>query len=98
MAEYNITPSQIKEVLKRYPKIKDAAVIGVPDRIKGQAILTVIVLSEGMQGDKEEFLNCCKENIPDYGVPKTVLLRDGIPRDPAGKILKKVLKQEAQAV
>jgi len=51
-----------------------------------------------MQGDKEEFLNCCKENIPDCRVPKTILLRDGVPRDPAGKILKRALKQEAQAV
>jgi acyl-CoA synthetase (AMP-forming)/AMP-acid ligase II len=46
----------------------------------------------------EGFLNCCKENMPDYRVPKTIFLRDGISRDPAGKILKRVLKQEAQAV
>jgi len=46
----------------------------------------------------EEFLNCCKENMPDYRVPKTILLRDGIPWNPARKALKRVLKQEAQAV
>jgi acyl-CoA synthetase (AMP-forming)/AMP-acid ligase II len=46
----------------------------------------------------EEFLNCCKENMPDDRVPKTILLRDGIPRNPVGKILKRILKQEAQAV
>ena len=46
----------------------------------------------------ENFLNFCKENIPDYRVPKTILLRNGTPRDPAGKILKRVLKQEAQAI
>jgi acyl-CoA synthetase (AMP-forming)/AMP-acid ligase II len=56
----------------------------------------VIVLKEGMQGDKEEFLNYCKENMPDYRVPKTILLRDAIPRNPAGKILKRVLKRDAQ--
>jgi len=95
---FNVYPSQVEEVLKRHPKVKDAAVIGVPDRIKGQAILAVIVLKEGIQGDKEEFLNYCKENMPDYRMPKTVLLRDELPRDPAGKILKRVLRQEAQAV
>lgn len=95
---FNVYPSQIEEVLEKHPKIKEAAVIGVPDRIKGQTILAVIVLREGMQEDKEEFLNYCKENMPDYRVPKTILLRDGIPRDPAGKILKRVLRQEAQAV
>jgi len=47
-----------------------------------------------MQGEKEEFLNYCKENMPNYRVPKTILLRDAIPRNPAGKILKRVLRQE----
>jgi long-chain acyl-CoA synthetase len=51
-----------------------------------------------MQGGKQEFLKYCKENAPDYRVPKTILFRDTIPRDPAGKILKRVLKQESRAI
>jgi Acyl-CoA synthetases (AMP-forming)/AMP-acid ligases II len=93
---FNIYPGQIEDVLKRHPKIKDAAVIGVHDRIKGQAIIAVIALKEGMQGDKEEFLKYCKENLPDYRLPKTILLRDEIPRDPAGKLLRRMLRQDAQ--
>ena len=46
----------------------------------------------------EEFLNFCKENMPDYRVPITILVRDGTPRDLAGKILKRGLRQAAQAV
>jgi long-chain acyl-CoA synthetase len=95
---FNVYPSQIEDVLEKHPKIKEAAVIGVPDRVKGQAILAVIVLREGMQGDKEEFLNYCKENMPDYRVPKAILLRDTIPRNQAGKILKRILRQEAHSV
>jgi long-chain acyl-CoA synthetase len=95
---FNIYPSQIEEALKRHPKIKDAAVIGTPDRIKGQAIQAILVLKEGMQGEKEEFLKFCEENMPEYRVPKAILFRNDIPRDPAGKVLKRILKQEAQAV
>jgi len=95
---FNIYPSQIEAVLEKHPKIKDVAVIGVPDRIKGQAITAVIALKEGQEGDKEEFLKYCKENMPDYRVPKTILIRREIPRDPAGKILKRILRQEVQAV
>jgi long-chain acyl-CoA synthetase len=94
---FNIYPSQIEEALMRHPKIKDAAVIGAPDRIKGQAILAIIVLQEGLEEGKEEFFNFCKENMPDYRVPKAILFRNEIPRDPAGKVLKRILKQEAQA-
>jgi long-chain acyl-CoA synthetase len=95
---FNIYPSQIEAVLKKHAKIKDVAVIGVPDRIKGQAIMAVIALKEGLEGDKEEFLKYCKENMPDYRVPKTILLQREIPRDPTGKILKRILRQEVQAV
>jgi long-chain acyl-CoA synthetase len=95
---FNIYPSQIEEVLKRHPKIKDAAVIGIPDRIKGQEIMAINVLQEGMEGEKEEFLSFCKENMPDHRVPKAILFRKEIPRDPAGKVLKRILKQDAQTV
>ena len=94
---FNIYPSQIEAVLEKHPKVKDVAVIGVPDRIKGQAIAAVIALKEGLEVGKEEFLKYCKENMPDYRVPKTILIRREIPRDPAGKILKRILRQEIKA-
>ncbi|MDP2854226.1 MAG: long-chain fatty acid--CoA ligase [Smithellaceae bacterium] len=91
---FNIYPGQIEDILKLHPKVKDAAVIGIPDRTKGQAVVAVIVLKEGLEGNKEEFLKYCKENMPDYRLPKTILIRDVIPRDPAGKLLRRILKQE----
>ena len=95
---FNIYPGQIEEVLKRHAKIKDAAVIGIPDRTRGQAIVAVIALKDGMEGIKEEFIKYCKENMPDYRVPKTIVLRDDIPRDPAGKLLRRILRQNAHDV
>jgi long-chain acyl-CoA synthetase len=95
---FNIYPSQIESVLEKHPKVRDVAVIGIPDRIKGQAVAAVIVLKEGQEGSREEFLKYCKENMPDYRVPKAILFRLEIPRDPAGKIQKKVLKQEVKTV
>lgn len=91
---FNVYPSQIEDVLVKHPKIKDVAVIGIPDRIKGQAVMAVIALKEGMEGSREEFLKYCQDHLPDYRVPKTIFFRQEIPRDPAGKILKKVLRQE----
>jgi len=86
------------KALEKHPKVKDVAVIGVPDLIKGQAVMAVIALKEGLEGSREEFLKYCKDNMPDYRVPKTILFRQEIPRNPAGKIQKKVLRQEVQTV
>jgi len=91
---FNIYPSQIEAVLKRHPKIKECAVVGAPDRARGQAVIAVIVLNEGLQGSKEEFLAYCRENMPEFRVPKTILLREEIPRDPTGKVRKRILRQE----
>ena len=63
-----------------------------------QKLKKKIVKNLQLKDVTEEFLNGCKENIPDYRVPKTILPRDTILRNPAGETLKRVLKQEAQAV
>lgn len=92
---FNVYPGQIEEVLKGHPKIRDAAVVGVADRLKGQAIVAVVALKDGMQADREELLKFCKASLPDYRVPKAILIRDNIPRDPAGKLLRRILRQSA---
>jgi len=95
---FNIYPGEIEEILKRHPKIKDAAVVGVPDRIKGQAIVAVIALKPGVEADKQEFLKYCKDQMPEYRVPKAILMREEVPKDPAGKILRRIVRQEALAL
>jgi long-chain acyl-CoA synthetase len=91
---FNIYPGQVEDILESHPQVKDAAVIGIPDRRKGQALVAVIALKEGAQAEKEELMNYCNNNMPDYRVPKTIIFRDAIPRDPAGKLLRRILKQE----
>jgi len=95
---FNVYPGEIEEVLSRHPKVKDAAAVGVPDRIKGQAIVAVIALKPGVEADKQELLKYCKDHMPDYRVPKAILLMEEIPRDPAGKILRRRVRQEALAL
>ena len=95
---FNIYPGEIEEVLRRHPKVKDAAAVGVPDRIKGQAIVAVIALKQGVEADKQELLKYCKDNMPDYRLPRAIVLKEEIPRDPAGKILRRIVRQEALAL
>jgi len=90
---FNVYPGQIEEFLKQHPKVKDAAVIGVPDRLKGQAVVAVVALKEGEELDREELLKYCKAGLPDYRVPKTIMIREDIPRDPSGKLIRRKLRE-----
>lgn len=92
---FNVYPAQIEEVLRRHPGVRDAAVIGVADRLKGQAIVAVVALKEVEPPDREALFQYCREHLPDYRVPKAILIRDSIPRDPSGKLLRRVLRQSA---
>ena len=95
---FNIYPGEIEEVLRKHPKVRDAAAVGVPDRIKGQAVVAVIALKPGLEADKQELLKYCKDNMPDYRLPRAIILKEEIPRDPAGKILRRMVRQEALAL
>jgi long-chain acyl-CoA synthetase len=95
---FNVYPGQVEEVLKKHPGVKDAAVIGVADRSRGQAVVAVVALEEESRADAAEILQYCRENMPDYRVPKSIVFREIIPRDPAGKLLRRVLKTEARNV
>lgn len=93
---FNIYPTEVEEVLKRHPKVKDAGAVGVPDRVKGQAVVAAIALKPGAEADKQELMTYCRDHMPDYRVPKAILLMEEIPRDPAGKILRRMLRQDAR--
>ena len=80
-------------MLKQHPGVKDAAVVGVADRLKGQMIVAVVALKDGEKPDREDLMKFCKDHLPDYRVPKAILIRDSIPRDPSGKLLRRILRQ-----
>jgi long-chain acyl-CoA synthetase len=89
---FNVYPNEIETFLKRHPAVADAAVVGKPDRLRGQSVVAFVVLKEGDRTDPEALWAYCREGLPDYRRPKAILIRDSIPRDPSGKVLRKDLK------
>jgi long-chain acyl-CoA synthetase len=89
----NIYPREIDEVLYQHPKVKDAATIGVPDPLYGEAVKSFIVLKAGEQVSEAEILAFCREQLADFKCPKSVAFLEDIPKGPTGKLLKKELRE-----
>ncbi len=90
----NIASSELERVIYQMPDVLEAAVIGLPDDKWGEVPVAVIVPKEGVTFDEDAFLSHCRKHLAGFKVPKRVLLRDSLPRNPSGKILKRVLRDE----
>ena len=91
---YNVYPIEIESVILRHPKVTDCAVIGVPDDYQGESVKAVIVLKEGETMDQAELEGYCRESLAAYKVPKHLAIRDELPKNPTGKVLKRVIREE----
>ena len=89
----NIYSIEVESALMEHPEITDAAVIGIPDEKFGEAVKAFIVTKDGKELSQEDVIEFCKSKIASYKTPKTVDLIEIIPRNPSGKILKKVLRE-----
>ncbi|OGQ97113.1 MAG: hypothetical protein A2284_10785 [Deltaproteobacteria bacterium RIFOXYA12_FULL_61_11] len=89
----NIYPKEVDNCLAGHPKVQEAATIGVPDPVRGEEVKVFIVPSDESLTE-EEVLAFCRERLADYKVPRYVeLLDQDLPRNPVGKVLKKVLRE-----
>jgi len=89
----NVYPREIEEVLYRYPGVKEAAVIGLPDQRKGEQPVAFLAAKEGVSLDEKTILQHVRDNLADYKVPRRIIFLPSLPRNATGKILKTALRQ-----
>jgi len=88
----NVYPREVEEVLYQYPDVKEAAVIGVPDKKRGEIVRAFVVINEGMTLNKRDLMRFLKSNLASYKMPREIIEIESLPKNATGKILKKELK------
>jgi len=88
----NIYPAEVEAVLHAHPAVLDAAVIGIPDEEWGESVKAVVQLRPGAVATAGELIAFCAERLAGYKKPRSVDFVDELPRDAAGKLLKRMLR------
>jgi fatty-acyl-CoA synthase len=90
----NIASSEVERVIYALPQVAECAVIGIPDARWGERPLAVVVLKSGAQLTEAELRAHCRAHLAAFKVPERMEVRDALPRNPSGKVLKRVLRDE----
>ena len=90
----NISPEEVENVLYSYPKIEEAAVIGIPDPDWGQEPIAIVVIKKGQKATAEEIIEHCRQKLSSFKKPRSVVFVNELPRNPMGKVLKRVLREK----
>ena len=98
---FNVYPTEVEEVLFTHAVVKEAAVIGVNDPYRGEAVKAFVVLKEDMQASSpeltEELLEYCRGRLARYKVPSTLEFVESLPKSAVGKVLRRELKEAEEA-
>lgn len=89
---FNIYPKEIEDVIVTHPKVKEVAVIGVPDEMWGEAVKAVVVPKEGVQIEEQEIIDYCRDHMASFKKPKSIDFVKELPRNPYGKVQKTALR------
>jgi long-chain acyl-CoA synthetase len=92
-AGFKIWPREVEDVLYQHPAVKECAVIGAPDPVKGEVVKAFIAVRPDLGLTAEQVETFCRERMAAYKVPRLVEFVAEIPKSPTGKILKRVLRE-----
>lgn len=89
----NIAPLEIDNAIMALEKVSEAAAIGIPDKIYGEEIVCYVVFKPEQELSTETILNHCRKLLPEYKIPKEIVITNNLPKSDRGKILRDKLKE-----
>jgi long-chain acyl-CoA synthetase len=96
-----VYPREIEELLHEHPAVREAAVVGVPHRVRGEQLVAQVVLKNGAPGDprqiRRELIEFCRSRLASYKVPRRVRIVDALPKSAVGKPLRREIRDAETA-
>ena len=90
----NVYPHDVEEVLVAHPGVAEAAVVGIPDSVYGEAVEAFVVRRIGTEATDQELMDFCCEHLAKYKTPRRITFLPDLPRNQVGKVLKRVLREQ----
>jgi long-chain acyl-CoA synthetase len=90
---FNVYPNEVEDVLFTHPAVLEAAVIGVPDPYRGEAVKAFITLRPGATATADEVIEFCRANLAKYKVPSLIEFMTSLPKSAVGKVLRRELRE-----
>jgi long-chain acyl-CoA synthetase len=92
----NVYPREVEEVLHQHPRIVEAAVVGVPSKVREEVVKAYIVVEEGSGLTRREIVEFCREKLSKFKIPKQIEVVEELPKSAMGKVLRRVLRERNQ--
>jgi long-chain acyl-CoA synthetase len=88
---FNVYPRDVEDVLYQHPAVREAAVVGIPDRYRGETVKAFVALKTGASTTEKEIITFCREHLASYKVPTAVSFVAELPKSVVGKVLRREL-------
>jgi len=92
----NVYAAEVEEVLCSHPAVKEAGVTGVPDTLWGERVVATVSLRDGVHVSEADLISFCRSRLAPYKIPRRVRFAGALPRNAAGKLLRRALREEHQ--
>lgn len=89
---FNVFPAEVEEVLNSHPAVAEAGVLGVPHPHDGEAVKAYVVLESGSTADEDQLVEHCLDYLARYKCPSKIVFVDRLPRNAAGKLIRRELE------
>ena len=90
----NVSSGEVENVILQHAAVFECAVIGLPDELRDESIVGIVVLHQGHQLDAVELIEFCSTRLAKFRVPQRIVFRDSLPKTSVGKIQKHLLRNQ----